>query len=381
MKLYEHEAKKIIATYGVPTPRGAIATDRQQVRDDACKLGGPVVMKAQVLTAGRGKAGGILFAQTPSEAYEAATNLFGSKIKGETVSVILVEETLPIKKELYFGITVDRLNRCYVAVASQKGGADIEEVAELEPQKIFKHLINPWLGFRSFHTRQIAQKMGYRGEQMQLLAEILEKMYRVTVEYDAELLEMNPIVETHNGKFYAADARLILDDNSLFRHEEFKRIRLQQQRNLSPDEFEALKNGLEYVKFDGDIGVAGNGAGLVMATLDMINLYGGKPANFLDMGGGAPPQRIKAAFKIVLSNPQVKVLFVNILGGITQCDEVASGIVQARKQLASVKPIFVRLVGTNEQEGRRILEDAGLPVFESMEEAAKNAVSFARKVH
>ncbi len=380
MKLYEYEAKNVIATYGVPTPRGNVAANREQVRDYATMLGGPVVVKAQVLAAGRGKDGGILFAQTPGEAEDAAMKLFGTYIKGEMVEAVLVEEKLEIKNELYFGITIDRFNRCYVAVASRMGGVDIEEVAEREPQKIYKQLINPWFGFHIFHARHIAIELGYKGEQMLQLAEIFEKMYRLAVEYDTELLETNPIAETQNGKFFAADARLILDDNSLFRHEEYDRIRLEQQRSLSIEEFEALKNGLDYVKLDGTIGVAGNGAGLVMATLDMISLYGGKPANFLDMGGGAPLQRIKAAFKIILSNPRVEVMFVNILGGITLCDEVARGIIQARRQLGSSKSMVVRLVGTNEQEGRRILEEAGIPVFDSMEDAAKKAVQFAAEV-
>jgi len=377
LKLYEHEAKTIIATYGVPTPKSEVVTTEAQAREVAVRLALPVVVKAQVLVAGRGKAGGILFAKTPEEAEDAAKKLLGSQIKGLTVEKVLVEEKLPVKRELYFGITVDRLNRCYIAVVSDLGGVDIEEVAQSQPQKIYKQLINPELGFRSFHARRIAKGLGYAGDQMSALADILEKAYKANVDVDAELLEMNPLVETQKGEFVAADARIILDDNALFRHEEYRLKQLQEERDFSPEEFEALKNGLDYVMLEGDIGVVGNGAGLVMATLDMINLYGGKPANFLDLGGGASLQRIEAAFKILLLNPHVKVLFVNILGGITLCDEVARGIIQAQTQFGSSKPLVIRLVGTNEAKGRRILAQADLPVFDSMEEAAKKAVQLA----
>ena len=379
MKLYEHEAKTILSTYQVPTPKGEVATSSQQTHESAAKLEAPVAVKAQVLVAGRGKAGGILFADTPEQAEEAAKKLLGSQIKGVTVTKLLVEEKLPIKKELYFGVTVDRLNRCYVALASDMGGVEIEEVAEQQPQRILKAVINPQVGFRSFHARQIAKQLGYAGDQMLQLAGILEKLYRAGMDYDAELIELNPIAETQDGKFVAADARIVIDDNALFRHQDYKQKQLEEQRELSPQEFTALKNGLDYVKLDGDIGVVGNGAGLVMATLDTINLYGGKPANFLDIGGGAPPQRIEAALKIILSDPQVKVLFVNILGGITLCDEVARSIIQAREQIKTFKPMVVRLVGTNEEEGKRVLTEAAMPVFESMEEAAQKAVEFAKK--
>ena len=379
MKLYEHEAKAILSTYEVPTPKGKLATNSQQTREAAAKLGVPVAVKAQVLVAGRGKAGGILFADTPEQAEEAAKKLLGTQIKGVTIVKVLVEEKIPIKKELYFGVTVDRLNHCYIAVASDLGGVEIEEVAEQQPEKIHKMLINPQLGFCSFHARQIAKKMGYSGDQMQQLSEILEKVYKLSVDYDSELSEMNPLVETQDGKFVAADARLILDDNALFRHEEFRRKQLEEPRELSPQEFDALKNGLDYVKLEGDIGIVGNGAGLVMATLDMINLYGGKPANFLDMGGGAPPQRIESALKIILSDPQVKAVFVNILGGITLCDEVARGIIRAREQLKSSKTMVIRLVGTNEEEGKRILTEVKMPIFDSVEEAAQKIVELAKK--
>ena len=379
MKLYEHEAKITFSTQGIPTPKGELVTTSQQAYDATAKLGGPVAVKAQVLVAGRGKAGGILFANNPQEAQEAAGKLLQTQVKGIPVTKLLVEEQVHIKRELYFGVTVDRLNRCYVAVASEVGGVEIEEVAKQQPEKIHKQRINPQLGFRGFHARQIARSLGYSGNGMLALADIFQKMYRVGWDLDAELIEMNPLIETKNGEFFAVDARIILDDNAMFRHPEFAALRLAEPRELSPQEFEALKHGLDYVKLDGDIGVAGNGAGLVMATLDLINFYGGQPANFLDMGGGAPLDRVEAAFKIILTDPKVRVLFVNILGGITLCDEIARAIVQTRQELQTSKPIVVRLVGTDEAEGKKILAKAGLQAFDTMQDAAQRAVELAKK--
>ena len=374
MKFYEYEAKSILAGYGVPTPNGELVKTSLQSSEAAKRLGNSVVVKAQVLVAGRGKAGGIIFANSPEEAEEQAHKLLGVQIKGITVTKVLIEQKIPIKRELYFGITVDRLNRSFVAVACETGGVDIEELGEKEPQKILRMKISPQLGFLSFHAVQIAQYLGYKGKQMIRLANIFEKLYQISVEQDAELVESNPLVETVYGDFVCADARLIIDDNSLFRHPEFKKKQLEELRDLTPQEFEALKSGLDYVKLEGNIGVAGNGAGLVMATLDMVNSYGGKPANFLDMGGGAPPERIEAALAVILSDSAVKVLFINILGGITLCDEVARGIILAKESLKTSKPLVVRLVGTNEGEGKRILAEASIPIFDSMEEAAQKAV-------
>lgn len=379
MKLYEHEAKTILKKYGIPIPSGEIATTARKAEEIAAMLGKPVALKAQLLVAGRGKAGGIQFAKNPTQAKASADKLLGSRIKETQVSTLLVEEEIPIKRELYFGLTVDRLCRCLVMVASGVGGVDIEEAAEHQPKRVFKMPISPQLGFRAFHARQVAGQMGYRGNQLLELSALLEKLYKVTVDYDAELAEVNPLVETTNGGFVAADARIILDDNALFRHEEFNQKRLSNQRDLTAQEFEGLKNGFVYVKLNGNIGVVGNGAGLVMATMDMVSLFGGKPANFLDMGGGAPYERIVAALRFVFSDPQVKVLFVNILGGITLCDEVARGILSAREQLKTPKPLVVRLVGTKEEEGKHILSEAHVPVYDSMQKAAENAVELAGK--
>jgi succinyl-CoA synthetase beta subunit len=379
MKLFEYEAKTILAKYGIPTPQGGLATNSSQAVEVAARLKPPFAIKAQVLVAGRGKAGGILFANSIDEAERVAQKLLDMQIKRIPVKSLWIEEKINIRKELYFGITIDRFKQSYVAVASPVGGMEIEEVAAETPEKVIKTPINPQLGLLSYHTRQIARKIGYTGAQMLELGRSFERLYNVGRDYDAELIEMNPVVETIDGRFMAADARIIIDDNALFRHPEYKKRLLEGESELTQQELEAMKNDLAYVKLDGTIGVIGNGAGLVMATLDTIQHYGGKPANFLDVGGGAPSGKTALAFKIVLSDPNVKALFVNILGGITRCDEVAQGILDARKKLGVAKPMVIRLVGTNEEEGKKILKKAGIHAFDSMEEAAQRVVEISRE--
>jgi succinyl-CoA synthetase beta subunit len=376
MKLLEYEAKRILAKYGVPTPKGELATNITQAREIALKLNPPLAVKAQVPVAGRGKAGGILFADSTADVEKAVEKLLGMQIRGIPVRSVWIEEKIKAKKELYFGMTVDRFIKSYVAIASSEGGMEIEEVAAKTPEKVIRFPINPQWGFRPHHARQIAKRMGYSGSQLSILGNIFYSLYRAGMDYDAELIEMNPLVETPDGNFVAVDTRMIIDDNALFRYPEFKERILEGE--LSPQEIEAAKNDLAYVKLDGDIGVIGNGAGLVMATLDAIQLYGGKPANFLDVGGGAPSEKIAAALKIVLSDPNVKALFINILGGITRCDEVAKGVLAAKAKLGIEKPLVIRLVGTNEEEGKRILTEAGIHVLESMEEAAQHVVEIVK---
>jgi len=379
LKLFEYEAKKILAKYGIPTPQGGLATSIGQACEVASKLKPPLAVKAQVLVAGRGRAGGILFADSTDEVKKTAEKLLAMHIKGIPVKIIWIEEKIQIERELYFGITTDRFNRSYVAVASAVGGMDIEEIAEKTPDKVIRLLVDPQLGLCAFHTREIARKMGYTGNQILDLGRILEKLYQVGMDYDAELIEMNPIVETAEGKFVAADARIIIDDNALFRHQEYKKRLLEGESDLTPQELEAMKNDLAYVKLNGSIGVIGNGAGLVMATLDTIQYYGGKPADFLDVGGGAASETTAIALRIVLSDPNVKALFINILGGITRCDEVAKGILEAKAKIGVTKPTVIRLVGTNEEEGKRILTEAGIPVLDSMEEAAQKVVEIVKQ--
>lgn len=378
MKLHEYEAKKIFARYGIPIPKGEVAATSTQAREITAKLNVPVIVKAQILVAGRGKAGGILFADTPEEAELAAKKLLDAEIKGVRVSSVLVEEKVSVQKELYLGITVDRAQRCYVAVASSEGGMEIEEIAAKTPEKIVKFFIDPAYGFRLYHARQVVRKLGYVGRQMLNLASIFFKLYRLAIDCDVELAEMNPLMEKPNQEFVAADTRLIVDDNALYRHVELKNRLAERETDLTPQELKAQESGLAYVKLEGNIGIIGNGAGLVMATLDTIQLYGGNPANFLDVGGGASAERMAAALNIVLSDSEVKAVLINVLGGITRCDDIAKGVLEVRKRVGFAKPIVIRLVGTNEEEGRRILTEAGIHVLSSMEEAAEKVVEIAK---
>ena len=377
MKLLEYEAKQIFSRFGVPTPKGFLAGTAAEAREAAAKIGGSVVLKSQVTVAGRAKAGGILFAGSPGEAEEKAGQLLGKDIRGVRVRSLWVEAKIAVKRELYFSVAVDRANRGYVAMGSSEGGVDIEQTALTLPEKIVKVLVDPVYGFRSYHARGIAKRLGYVGSQLNGLSSVFVNHYRLAVEFDAELAEMNPLVEAVDGRFVAADTRLIIDDNALFRHQEFK-SRPVEEAELSLQELAAQKSGLAYVKLDGDVGIIGNGAGLVMATLDAIQLYGGRPADFLDVGGGASAEEMAAALDIVLSDSNVKAVFINILGGITRCDVVANGILEAKRRVGFTKPMVIRLVGTNEEEGRRILTDAGVHVLNSMEEAAREAVGLVK---
>ncbi len=379
MRLLEYQAKKIFAKYSIPVPRGRVAKTPHEAFEIALELGTAVAIKAQVPVGARGRAGGVLFAETPEEAEKAAGRLLGSEIRGMRVEEVLVEEKVPIKHELYMGFTIDRANRTYVAIASPEGGVEIEEVAEKSPELIFKHTIDPLAGFRQYHALGLVKKMGYGGQAALRLAGMFMSLYRLAMDYDAELTEINPLAETEDGRFLAVDARLIIDDNALFRHPELAGLE-KPITEVGAREIKAREAGLGYVELDGDIGIIGNGAGLVMATLDMVALYGGRPANFLDVGGGASAERMARALDIVLSNPRVKVVLINILGGITRCDEIARGILAAMERVGVRKPMVIRLVGTNEAEGRAILEEAGISVLDSMEEAAKKAVELARQM-
>ncbi|MGD8545639.1 MAG: ADP-forming succinate--CoA ligase subunit beta [Candidatus Bathyarchaeota archaeon] len=379
MKLLEYQAKSIISEYGIPIPKGKLAENLTQAREIAANLNPPLTLKAQVPVAGRGKAGGILFLNSSSEIEKSMERLLEMNIKGIPVRSIWIEEKIQIQKELYFGIAIDRFNQCFVAIASATGGIEIEEIATKTPEKVVKAIIDPQLGFCSFHAREIARKIGYSAKQLSTLEKIFKALYNAGMDYDAQLIEMNPLVETTDGKFIAADARIIIDDNALFRHKEYRDILLRSRSQLGSQERMAIENGLAYVKLDGNIGVVGNGAGLVMATLDIIQHYGGKPANFLDVGGGATSKRIAVALEIVLSNPSIETVFVNILGGITRCDQVARGILEVEKKIGATKPIVIRLVGTNEEEGKQILADAGIKVLESMEEAGQRVVQISEQ--
>ena len=377
LDLFEYEAKQEFSKFGIPIPKGKLIAKSTQTTQATTNLKPPFVVKAQVLAGGRGKAGGVIFANSEKEAEEAAVKLLGARIKGLLVNQVLIEEKIPSLKELYVGISIDRFNRSYTALTSAIGGIDIEEIATKTPKAIIKTLIDPQLGLSSFRSTEIAKQLGYRGNQLLKLSTVIEKLYQICIHNDAEMVEINPLAETEAGDFVALDARMVIDDNALFRHPEYS---AKETQMLSPQEEKALENNLSYIKLDGDIGVVGNGAGLVMATLDLLNYFGGKPANFLDLGGGATVEAIAAALQIVLAEPGTKVILVNVLAGITHCDDVARGIIEVTNGAKIRKPLVVRLVGTNQQEGQKILATAGISALDSMEEAAKQAVEIAREV-
>jgi succinyl-CoA synthetase beta subunit len=377
LKLLEYEAKEYFKKFNIPIPAGRMVTSPEAAKEYTAELGKPVVLKVQLPVGGRGKAGGIKFSNTPDEAFTSAQQLLGMIIQDLRVEKLYVEEKVKIVNEIYLGVTVDRNNKKYVILASTEGGMDIEKVAEETPEKIFRFLVDPVNGLRSYHCNYIATKLGYNGMKMRHLGSFVAKLYALAVGMDAELTEINPLAEVENG-FIAADARLNVDNNSLFRHKELENNLLQSyQGEFSGREMVANELGLTYVELDGNIGIIGNGAGLTMATLDTVMLQGGKAANFLDLGGGATPERIGKAVKFVLGDVRTNALFVNVLGGITRCDDIAQGIVNARRLLDSTKPIVVRMMGTNEAEGKEILKEAGIETQDTMEEGAKLAVQLA----
>ncbi len=381
MRLHEYQAKQIFAKYGIKIPRGKLATNVEEVKKAAEELGGRVVLKSQILVGGRGKAGGIKLANSVDEAVEIAKDLFGKVIKGHRVEKIYVEEQLDIKKEMYVGLTLDRAEKGIALIVSSVGGMDIEEIAAEHPEKIARVTINPLYGLFDYQIREVLYRSGMPKELHKELTAIIKALYKILVDHEAELTEINPLVLTDKG-LYAADARLNVDDNALYRHPELKELR--DYTEVDQIERIAEEKGLNYVKLDGNIGVIANGAGMSMSTMDLIYLEGGKPANFLDIGGGASSEVVKEAIKTILMDKNVKVIFMNIFGGITRCDEVARGLVKAFQEIEVPVPIVLRLAGTNEEEGRKIIEDflekekKNIIVVETMEEGAKKAVELAR---
>jgi len=381
MKLYEYEAKKIFRDIGIPTPLGEVVTSVEEAKRAYVRLAQrSVVVKAQVLVGGRGKAGGIKFASSVEEVESATKTLLGSEIKGERVGAILIEPKLDISRELYLGVTWDRSERSPVVIASSEGGVNIEEVAKTKPDAIKRMHVDPEIGFKPFMGRLLASSIGLTGRVLQSFADISSKMYSLFDGFDAELVESNPLALTSQGEIVAADARLNIVDDALFRHKEFSNNSDERLAEYSALERKARQLGVQYVELDGSIGIIGNGAGLTMATLDLIKYYGGEPANFLDAGGGSSEEEFMQALSILNENPKVRLVFVNILAGITRCDDVARAIVKARSSLGISKPFVIRLAGTNEEEGRRILAESGINVYSDMDEAAKKAVEVASKL-
>jgi len=376
VKLHEYQSKHLFAKYGIPIPRGEIATTPEDARRIARDLGRRVVIKSQVLVGGRGKAGGVKLANTPDEAEVVAGQILGMNIKGLTVHKVLVDEAADIAQEIYLGIVLDRLQRRAVMMASAAGGIDIEEVARETPEKIIRVAIDPFLGLREYQTRQIAYGIGLKREMLKDFNTIAQGLYRCFVDLDASLAEINPLVVTGAGVLQALDGKILIDDNGLFRHPDLAALRDVDEE--APAETEARQRGLSYIKLDGEIGCMVNGAGLAMATMDMTKLFGGSPANFLDIGGGAQADKVAVALRIILADPHVKAVLFNIFGGITRCDEVARGIVAALEEVKPNVPMVARLVGTNEAEGRRILAAAHMQTASTLAEAAQKAVALVK---
>lgn len=376
MKLHEYQSKQIFAKYGVPIPKGRVAATADGAKQIAQELGSRVVVKAQVLVGGRGKAGGIRLAKKPQEAEDVAAQILAMEIKGLPVRKVLVDEAAEIEAEIYLGITNDRAARKPVMMASSEGGVDIEEVARVSPEKIIRGHIDPLLGLRDYQTRDIAASIDLPRQLWRSFGVIASGLWAAYIESDATLAEINPLVITASEMLLAVDGKMVLDDNALFRHPN-----LSDMRDLDVEdeaETKARKYGLSFIKLDGDIGCMVNGAGLAMTSMDIIKLYGGEPANFLDIGGGASADKVAAALRIILSDPNVKAVLFNIFGGITRGDEVARGILTALKDVNSNVPMVTRLVGTNAEEGMRILANARMITADTLADAAHKAVSVAK---
>jgi succinyl-CoA synthetase beta subunit len=373
VKIHEYQAKEVLARYGIPVQPGRVAYTPEEAEAIAREIGGPVVIKAQVYVGGRGKAGGIQFGNTPEEARASAARVLGMNIKGLTVEKVLVVSKIDIKDEYYLGIILDRKTQAPVVMVSKEGGIDIEEVAATTPEKIIQYPIDMHWGLRPFEAIDIVARAGFPSAILRQSGAILATLAKAFIESDASLAEINPLALTADGKVQAADAKILIDDNALFRHKEIASWAESEESN--PIEFEARAEGLTYVKLDGDVGIIGNGAGLVMTTLDMVARVGGKPANFLDIGGGAKAEVMRKALTFVARDPQVKGVLVNIFGGITRGEEVAQGVILAQAELPKGMPIVVRLSGTGAEQGREMLKDAGLDWGKDMRDAAQKIVA------
>lgn len=378
MKLHEYQSKQLLAAAGIPVPRGRVASSGREARAIAEELGDRVVVKAQVLVGGRGKAGGVRLAQNPVEAEEQATQILGMRIKGLPVRKVLLDEAAVFEGEIYLGVTHDRAARRPVVIASAEGGVEIEEVARKDPGKIHRVHIDPLIGLREYQARYLAAAIELPRDLWREFLTIAHGLYETYVRADATLAEINPLVVTRAQRLLALDAKIVLDDNALFRHPDLAEMRDVDEE--LPAEREARKYGLSYVKLDGNIGCMVNGAGLAMATMDVIRHLGGRPANFLDIGGGAGADKVSAALHIILADPDVQSVLLNIFGGITRCDEVARGILMTLTDLRPKVPMVVRLVGTNEEEGQRLLAEADMITASSLLEAARKAVEAVPEV-
>ncbi|NWF81496.1 MAG: ADP-forming succinate--CoA ligase subunit beta [Chloroflexi bacterium] len=377
MKLHEYQARDLLATYGIPVTRGGVATTPAEVRAVAEQIGGPVVVKAQVFVGGRGKAGGVKLADTPEQAEQVGSQILGMSIKGLTVEKVLVAEAITYSKEIYLSAILDRAAKRVTMIASAEGGVEIEEVARTNPDAIIKIPAHPHLGLKDYQARELAFGIGLSdGKQARQFAQIATALYKVFVENDASLAEINPLVIRADGSLQALDSKVLLDDSALFRHPDLAALH---DASEEPEaEQRARAADITFIKLDGSIGCMVNGAGLAMATMDVVKLYGGEPANFLDIGGGAGKEKVKAALQIILADPNVKAVMFNIFGGITRVDEVARGIIAALEEVQTDVPMIARLTGTNEEEGRRLLAASRLIPAATLAEAAQKAVAAAQ---
>jgi len=372
MKVHEYQAKEILQKFDAKIQLGEVAETPEQVEAIARRFNSPVVVKAQVLVGGRGKAGGIKLAKTPEEAKKHAQNILGMNIKGCTVKKVLVAQAVDIAKEAYVGIILDRKSKKIVVMVSPEGGIDIEEVAKKTPEKIFKAYVDPFLGLRPYTAQYLANKLYDNPELVKCAVQKMMMLYKAFVGTDAQLVEVNPLVTTPNNEMYCVDAKVILDDSGLEKHLEYQDWR--DPDEYSREEIEAKEMDLSFIKLSGNIGCVVNGAGLAMATMDLIKHYGGDPANFLDVGGSSNPAKVVKALEIITRDKGVKVILFNIFGGITRCDDIANGLVEAIRKFKPTVPIIARLTGTNEEEGARILKKAYVPVFATMDEVVQEAV-------
>ncbi len=373
MKIHEYQARDLFAATGIPVSPAHVATTPAEAKAISAEFGVPVVVKAQVLTGGRGKAGGVKLAANPEEAESAAREILGIDIRGFKVEKVLVAVASDIAKEIYLGAIVDRQTKSVLLMASAEGGVEIEETARTNPEAIIKAPADPATGLASHQARAIGFRLGLDWPQVRQFDSIARKLVRAVVDIDASLAEINPIIVTPEGELRAIDAKVTIDDSAVFRHSDLAELRNPEEE--TGPERDAREGGISYVKLSGNIGCMVNGAGLAMALLDVIQLHGGEPANFLDVGGGADADQVRTAMEIILADPAVELVLVNIFGGITRCDDVARGVVAATSQLSRSVPLVVRLVGTNEEEGLRILKEAGLSAHRNMVEAVKAAVA------
>ena len=382
MKIHEYQAKEILRAYGVSTPKGEVARTPEEARDVAGRLGGACMVKAQIHAGGRGKGGGVKKADDAPMAAELAARMLGMTLvtaqtgpEGREVKRVLLEQTLEIARELYLAVTLDRATERLTLIASAEGGVEIEKVAAETPEKILKESIDPALGLSAFQARRLAFGLGLSGDALKGAVKLMMALARCVQESDASLAEINPLVVTGDGKVMALDAKMTFDDNALYRHPEIRELRDTDEED--PLEVEASRHGLNYIKLDGNVGCMVNGAGLAMATMDIIKLAGGQPANFLDVGGGATAEQVASAFQILVSDKSVKAVLINIFGGILRCDLLATGVVEAVRTVGVKVPVVVRMEGTNVAEGRRILAEANLEfiVAEGMQDAAAKAVA------